>query len=263
MPRASSLITMRNVMAVSSAPSLTALVALLALGCGGAASSALFSEDAGTSDAGRGGGGLRLGRDAGEEHDGIDGGAPETGPVRDARAEGGRDASERDGGGPTDWLPSWAAKGGLPPWPGGACGPGQDDPTSACPAECTGGCLGGWCHIACTGTTCDDKTIQCPSNFKCEVECGASSCDKARVVCPQLSDCEVNCGGGGACPDIKVACPAKAPCGLLCGGGGSCLRSQIICGAAACMMQCGGGASGSDYKQDHCDVSCGCTSNCL
>lgn len=128
----------------------------------------------------------------------------------------------------------------------GTTGPGTDDgPPPACdpvppgmgecPAECTGGCDGGTCTIACGSNECNGGVV-CPDGWPCVVSCtGDNSCNNSTITCGD-SGCEITCSGINACLATAITCGPQA-CSVMCSGpAGS--PSAFDCAACSCMNGC-------------------------
>lgn len=124
-----------------------------------------------------------------------------------------------------------------------------------CPAECTGGCAEGLCHITCEGKqACKEATVSCPPGVPCQIRCsGEQACEHARLNCRQGSACSVSCDGKQACKTARIECGA-GPCDVACADEQACDDSQVKCGPGACHVT---GSTGDVA----CDTSCSCTTD--
>lgn len=115
-------------------------------------------------------------------------------------------------------------------------GMGNCDPVppgmGACPPECTGGCEGGTCTIACGMNQCNAGVV-CPDGWPCVVDCsGDNSCNNTTIQCGD-SGCEIECAGINACLATTLTCGPQA-CSATCSGPAGML-SNFDCAACSCV----------------------------
>ncbi|MEM1034700.1 MAG: hypothetical protein AAGN82_30450, partial [Myxococcota bacterium] len=136
-----------------------------------------------------------------------------------------------------------------------ACGQDPDPPAGACPAACTGGCIGGTCRIDCNGAgACQGAMVNCPPGWRCEVQCGGpTSCMGATVTCPEKYACDLVCTGD--CTATTLVCDS-GPCAIECGVAGSCLNTVVQCDINTCNATCLGATTQPSLQ---CGGACGCS----
>ena len=145
----------------------------------------------------------------------------------------------------------------------GGCPTGSTDPGGDCPSQCTGGCAGDLCRIACsTPNACDGETIECPSGKKCVVQCnGLSSCANTTVRCADSAPCALQCGAVSSCANVAFNCPRNAGCELACSATSSCSNLNVVCSDGACIAGCAGFPTGPVHVE--CGASCACDNKCI
>jgi hypothetical protein len=138
----------------------------------------------------------------------------------------------------------------------GACVADQTPPGGACPAVCTS-CDGGICKIDCGSAGCNDRTLNCPSEFACEITCnGLDACDTTVVECPELYACSMTCTAYDACGDVTLHC-GLGTCSMTCNGPTeSCGGSTIDCAPGT---PCSAVCNGSQGPSLDCRGACSCT----
>lgn len=131
-----------------------------------------------------------------------------------------------------------------------------DPPGGNCPAECTRGCTGTTCLIAClSDQECADQTIVCPADFDCVLACqGQRSCEGATLQCQDDYTCSVSCEEDRACVSLTVEC-GSGPCDITCGDFSlACSGATLQCGPQRCTATC----DGSDRPAVQCGSTCQC-----
>ena len=143
---------------------------------------------------------------------------------------------------------------------GQCCGDALPPTASGCPSECTGGCAGGVCSIACdNANACKADNIVCPPGLDCAVECmGKHACQDAAIDCPPDHACDLLCSnptGDHACERATVTC-TNGPCSVVCSGNEPCKATEVNCGTNACNVSC------VDQSADLPTVTCGNACSC-
>lgn len=198
--------------------------------------------------------------DAGDRRSLIDSGLEPDAPI-DTEADAGRDdgnapdAAMVDGGMATD-----GDSGAVPD--SSTCVEPELTVSTACPPECTGGCPGNVCVIACNQiSACQQTALICPNGMPCRIECGGeSACGATSISCPAVGACELVCNNTSACQQATFQCASEGACSMTCNGTSTCQNSDVRCGGGSCTAHCAGLSSGG-VRVD-CAASCRCTSSC-
>ena len=101
-----------------------------------------------------------------------------------------------------------------------------------CPPQCTGGCDGETCIIACGEGECKRSYVACPQDRDCLVQCsGDDSCEQQQIICPDDRDCRVDCGGYASCEEALILTMEPERTQVLCNGSsaGNCPDIRYAC----------------------------------